>query len=322
MSTLECGKYGYGIEQEGWIVDQDGRPVALINGVSAFAVVRDTIRELTGEDPKWLSAELLSCQAEVKTLNVAKNINEAICEIIYSLELLRQAIKSIDPNLDFVTVAYKDMRGIPLVAADPDAPSFRRVHDWSQTPDGMELLRKSAICSLQLCVSAGLENMTPEDKLRLLVASYNYTTNNYEEINIINEQSTRLQLVEELIIPVKEPNFRQAGLLNDRELTYITRPTFRSVDDLFAWKMAHSGVSEIADIQSKDAHGLLLKGKMIYMLDQIQHTSNISSNLYTHDLVCLEHRWADAKPDVKKVANDAYNLHWRMIDYVSTQLNL
>ena len=86
--------------------------------------------------------------------------------------------------------------------------------------------------------------------------------------------------------------------------------------------MAHSGVSEIADIQSKDAHGLLLKGKMIYMLDQIQHTSNISSNLYTHDLVCLEHRWADAKPDVKKVANDAYNLHWRMIDYVSTQLNL
>ena len=62
---------------------------------------------------------------------------------------------------------------------------------------------------MQLCVSAGLENMTPEDSLTT-GSIYNYTTSNYEEINIINEQSTRLQLVEELIIPVKEPNFRQA----------------------------------------------------------------------------------------------------------------
>ena len=82
MNTLVCDKFGYGIEQEGWIVDQHGRPVALINGVSAFVAVRDKIREQTGKDPKWLSAEPLSCMAEVKTLKVVKNIKEAIWEII------------------------------------------------------------------------------------------------------------------------------------------------------------------------------------------------------------------------------------------------
>ena len=104
-------------------------------------------------------------------------------------------------------------------------------------------------------------------------------------------------------------SFRQAGLLNHRELKYITKPIFRSVDDLFAWMMAHSGVSKVAEIQSKDAHGLLLKAKVIYLLDQMQNIPHISSNANTHDLVCLEHRWPDAKSDIKEVAYDAYNFH-------------
>ncbi len=324
MNTLVCDKYGYGIEQEGWIVDQDGKPVALIDGISAFALVRDRIREMTSRDPEWLSAELLSCQAEVKTLKVEKNIDDAIREIIYRVSVLRKALKKIDPNLNFETVAYKDMGAIPLVAADPDAPSYNRVRAWSKTPDGMELLRKSAICSTQLCVSAGLENMTREAKLKLLVASYNYTTNNYDVIKRVNGQSSRLKLIEELIIPVKKDNFRQAGLLNNRKLDHITRPTFRSIEDLVDWMMAHSGVTEVSKIQAKDAHGLLLKGKVIYLPDQDQSTAHISYNADTHDLnlVCFEHRWPDAKLNLTQVANDACDFHWSMVEHISRDLDL
>jgi len=54
-------------------------------------------------------------------------------------------------------------------------------------------------------------------------------------------------------------------------------------------------------MDSKDAHGLLLKGKM---------------RPTTMDLVCLEHRWADAQADLDLVLSQLMRVHGQMMDNV------
>ena len=65
--------------------------------------------------------------------------------------------------------------------------------------------------------------------------------------------------------------------------------------------MAHSGAKTLAEMDSKDAHGLLLKGKM---------------RPTTMDLVCMEHRWADAQADLDLVLSQLMLVHRRMMDNV------
>jgi len=300
MNTLVCDKFGYGIEQEGWIVGLDGKPMTTIAGRSAYLMVRDEVAQITGAEPGWLSAELLSCQAEVKTEYVHATAKEALDEIKEHIATLKRAMQRLHSSLGFETVAYKDMRGVELVAADPNAPSYKRVQEWSSTEHGRELLRKTAICSTQLCVSDGLQGLSIEDKLRMLSQNYAYLTANYPWIQEINGYSPRLGIIEDLIISVKRDNFMQAGLIgpNAHDSTWITRP---DGTDLQAWYMAHSGAKTLAEMDSKDAHGLLMKGKM---------------RPTTMDLVCMEHRWADAQADLDFVLSQLMLVHRRMMDNV------
>lgn len=301
METLIQNAYGYGIEQEAWIVNKSGHPITRIGGESAYLALRKEIQEITGNDPEWLSAELLSCQAEVKTTKVHTNTHEALEEINYHIVTANRALEQMNSSWYLETVAYKDMNGVELVAADPNAASFRRVQQWSQTEQGRELLRKTAICSMQLCVSAGLEDMDKKAKLRLLARCYNYLSKHYRNIQEINHYSPRLDIIENLIISVKKNNFVQAGLLANagRSDYWITRPDDLTENDITHWYMAHSGVSEIAQIDSKDAHGLLLKGKIP------------KGSL---DLVCMEHRWRDAGCDISNVVDTVYDLHEKMME--------
>ena len=59
-NTLELNRKGFGIELEGFIMGPDAKPLAQINGESSYKVLS---RALGSVD--WLSAELLSCQAEI-----------------------------------------------------------------------------------------------------------------------------------------------------------------------------------------------------------------------------------------------------------------
>lgn len=301
MDTLILDRTGVGIEQEAWIVDAYGKPVTIINGQPAYLAVRNQIQQQTGEDPTYLSAELLSCQAEVKTLELHSSANQAIGEIKERLALVDSALGSLQNGYHLETVAYKDMYGVDLVAADPDAPSYRRVQEWSSTDSGRELLRKTAICSMQLCVSDGLRTLDQQEKLALLARCYGFLSKHYEEIQELNAHSPRLGIIEDLIIAVKRDNFNRLGLLADsnRSETWITRPDELSVSDLIGWYLAHSGVETISEMDSKDAHGLLLKGKM---------------RKGTVDLVCMEHRWADADTNLSLVAGKINDMHKRMMD--------
>jgi len=301
MESLILDKTGIGIEQEAWIVDAYGKPVTIINGKPAYLALRDTLEQQTGQEPTYLSAELLSCQAEVKTLELHSSPKDALREIREHLNTVNSVLSSLGNGLQLETEAYKDMRGIDLIAADPDAPSYRRVLEWSATDSGCELLRKTAICSMQLCVSSGLDNMAEISKLELLARCYDYLSGNYQGIQELNNFSPRLGIIEDLIISVKRDNFNQLRLLeqSNRKDTWITRPDNLSVSDLIQWYLAHSGVETVSEMDSKDAHGLLLKGKM---------------RKGTLDLVCMEHRWADACENLDLVASKINDMHNRMMD--------
>lgn len=301
MNTLILDRTGVGIEQEAWIVDAYGKPVTTIKGRPAYLAVRDELEQQTGEDPTYLSAELLSCQAEVKTLELHSSPTQAISEIQERLAQVNTALGSLQNGYHLETVAYKDMRGVDLVAADPNAPSYKRVQEWSSTDAGRELLRKTAICSMQLCVSHGLSTLDQDQKLELLARCYDYLSKHYGVIQELNAHSPRLGIIEDLIISVKRDNFNKLGLLSDsnRSETWITRPENLNVSDLIGWYLAHSGVETVSEMDSKDAHGLLLKGKM---------------RKGTLDLVCMEHRWADADTNLSLVAGKINDMHKRMID--------
>ena len=300
MDTLKINQYGYGIEQEGWICDKTtGKPVASINGNSAYLALKQQWTQNLGCEPECLSPELLSCQAEIKTTVVHSDLQDALLEIEEHVESINQALKMIDPNLVFETTAYKDMSGVKLIAADPSAASYKRFKEWSLTEKGKELLRSTAICSTQLCVSKGLDRFNVEQRETLLSRAYAYLTQHYNQLQEINHRSPRLEIVEGLIIEVKKNNFDSLELLEARDLTWITRP---DGTDLQRWYMAHSGVSELSQIQSKDAHGLLLKGKTIDG---------------TMDLVCMEHRWADAQVDINKCVSNILDVHNRMMDSIT-----
>ena len=318
-------KYGYGLEQECWISDlQTGNPVAELQGKSAYLVISNMWEEILGKKDDSISPELLSCQLEVKT-PVLDSPQEAIEYIIDKIASINATIKHLGVQLE--TTGYKSMNGVQLIAADPNAASYRRVQEWSQTPAGQELLRSTAICSTQLNVSAGLETYGAMDRLAILGECYGYMTQNYESLEVMNQHSPRLGIIEKLIIAVKKDNFNKAGLIGGstgRDETWITRP---DGSHTLLWHMAHSGVVCPDDIQpdnieevlgnmspeqsskllarmdSKDAHGLLLKGKLAMV-----PTSPLPM------LNCIEQRWADARGDINACVQELDHVHAEMLN--------
>jgi len=308
LNNLDLENVGYGIEQECWIVNPaTGKPVAEINGVSSYLAISQLMSDLDGFKDPEISAELLSCQLELKT-PVLGSPKEAIEYIKDKMAYINDRIKCL--GVQFETVGHKNMGGVPLLAADPNAASYDRVQEWSKTPEGVELLRSTAICSTQLCVSAGLESYSPEQKLKILSSCYKYLSDNYLYLQQINNNSPRLEIVDHLIITVKKDNFSKAGLIGGstgRDETWITRP---DGSNLLDWYMAHSGVLELDKINDKDAHGLLVKGKLAPM----QATDKIP------DLVCIEHRWPDAKPNLTDSLAKILEVHENMIDFSLSSL--
>jgi len=283
-NTLELNRKGFGIELEGFIMGPDAKPLAQINGESSYKVLS---RALGSAD--WLSAELLSCQAEIKT-EVHETLKQAVCEIQRLKDLVNFTLARICPGAYFATVATADMSQVELIAADPTAPSFARVLEWSKTNQGQEILRSTATCSMQICVSNQFYGMTQIQKWEWLQNAFSYLHINGESILNLNE-SNRFVIGEELIQNVKRQNFQNAGLLDKYGLTWITRPCG---SDLDKWYMAHSGVLNISEMNSKDGHSIYAKGKMIPG---------------TLDVICIEYRFKDATENIPECAKDIYDVH-------------
>jgi len=288
-NTLDLDSTGFGIELEGFIVDKNGNPLSLIAGESSYLALKNALGA-----PEWLSAELLSCQAEVKTEKVHPCSELALAEINRHIDTVNSALNKLLPGCFFDTSATTNMSGVDLIAADPNESSYNRVLEWSQTPRGREILRSTATCSMQLCVSNHLEGMNYSDRWLWLQNAYDYLHKNAEQILALNH-SNRFKVGEELIRSVKANNFRQLGLLDKYGLEWITRPCGR---DLQNWYMAHSGVLSLTQMNSKDAHSILAKGKLVPG---------------TKDLVCIEYRFKDAETNLERCLESILNVHYQIL---------
>jgi len=283
-NTLELNSSGFGIELEGFILGPDGKPLSRINGDSSYLALSRAL-----SNPEWLSAELLSCQAEIKT-KVHDGLNQAIDEIVMFRDIINFTLEKICPGAYFATVATSDMRNVELLAADPHAPSFERIKQWTQTSQGCEILRSSATCSMQICVSEHFVGMDQDAKWLWLQKAFAYLANNADSILSLNH-TNRYLIGEQLIRAVKYDNFVRSGLIDVFGVEGITRPNGMLLDK---WYMAHSGVTTIEQMNSKDGHSILAKGKMI------PGTTNV---------ICIEYRFKDAIEDIQQCAQDIYNVH-------------
>mgnify|MGYP006419562407 CR=1 FL=1 len=283
-NTLDLKSSGFGIELEGFILGPDGKPLSRINGESSYLVLS---RELS--NPEWLSAELLSCQAEIKS-KVHVSLNQAIKEIVLFRDVINFTLNRIFPGAYFSTIATCEMGHVELLAADPSAPSFERIKQWTQTSRGCEILRSTATCSMQLCVSEHFVGMSQNAKWLWLQKAFAYLSNNADSILSLN-YTNRCEIGEKLIREVKYDNFVRAGLIDFFGLEGITRPNGMH---LAKWYMAHSGVTNIEQMNSKDGHSILAKGKMI------PGTTNV---------ICIEYRFKDAIEDILQCAHAIYDVH-------------
>jgi len=283
--TLDLKSSGFGIELEGFIVDRFGNPLPLINGESSYLTLKNALG-----NPEWLSAELLSCQAEVKTEQVHTSSELALAEIKRHINTVNSALNSLLPGCYLDTSATINMAGVDLIAADPSASSYNRVLQWSQTRSGREILRSTATCSMQLCVSKHLVEMDFSARWLWLEQAYAYLYANADQILSINH-TDRFKVGEELIQSVKADSFRELQLLEKYDLEWITRPCGRDLDK---WYMAHSGVKDIQLMNSKDAHSILAKGKLIPG---------------TQDLICIEYRFKDAETNLDDCLRSIMDIH-------------
>ena len=284
-TTLDLKSSGFGIELEGFIVDRFGTPLPLINGESSYLALKNALN-----NPEWLSAELLSCQAEVKTAQVHTSCESALVEIKRHMDTVNSALNLLLPGCYLDTSATINMAGVDLVAADPSASSYNRVLQWSQTRSGREILRSTATCSMQLCVSNHHKDMDYAARWLWLQQAYAYLHANAEQILSINH-TDRFKVGEELIQSVKLESFRDMQLLEAYDREWITRPCGRDLDK---WYMAHSGVRDIRLMNSKDAHSILAKGKLIPG---------------TKDLICIEYRFKDAEKNLDHCLRRIMDIH-------------
>jgi len=289
FESLNTTDHGFGIELEGFIVDASGKPLAQIHGQSSYLMLKQALGF-----PSWMSAELLSCQAEVKTERVHTRAEMALREILEHVDELNQALRSLVPGARFETVASCNMNNVPLIAADPSEGSFARVQQWSQTEAGREILRSTATCSMQLCVSEGLQDLHFDERRIWLQNAFGWLSSNAEEVLKCNH-SDRIRIAEELLQTVKRSNFERAGLLKLHPVEWITRPDGK---DLQEWYMAHSGVSVLSQMHSKDAHSIFAKGKMLPG---------------TMDLICLEYRFKDAESNLWQCLRTILDIHENML---------
>ena len=283
-NTLDLKSSGFGIELEGFILGPDGKPLSRINGESSYLVLNQALL-----NPEWLSAELLSCQAEIKS-KVHASLNQAIKEIVLFRDIINFKLNEISPGAYFATVATCDMTHVELLAADQTAPSFERIKQWTQTARGCEILLSSATCSMQICVSEHFVGMHQDAKWLWTQKAFAYLSKNADSILSLNH-TNRYVIGEQLIREVKYDNFVHAGLIDVFGVEGITRPNGMLLDK---WYMAHSGVTSIEQMNSKDGHSILAKAKMI------PGTTNV---------ICIEYRFKDAIEDIPQCAQDIYDVH-------------
>ncbi len=254
--------FGKGVEVEGFLLRDDGRPVELINGKPAAEFV---IAEVTRRHPGLhgsLTLEQASPMVEVST-GVHDDVATAIDEIFEKKTLLNAVAARHGARLVFTPVPPKPFRFI-AASSDPTSHSFQLVEEWSKTVDGDAQLLATATASVQFNTSTPFRGKNRQQRWEIARVVHNKLSSNFEALNKENGKlvdsrgRTRLEIAAWLLHRVKAERFAAKGM----PIEWSTLPPpFEDVKAMQWWMCAHSDVRNIGKAECKKEHAFTGKIK-------------------------------------------------------------
>lgn len=254
--------FGNGVEVEGFLLRDDGRPVELIKGKpSAEFVIAEVTRRHPGLHGS-LTLEQASPMLEIST-GVHDDFANAIDEIFEKKTLLNAVAARHGARLVFTPVPPKPFRFI-AAASDPTSHSFQLVEEWSKAVDGKEQLLATATASVQFNTSTLFRGKNRQQCWEIARAVHNKLSSNFAELNKENGKlvdargRTRLEIATWLLHRVKVERFAAKGM----PIEWSTLPPpFEDVKAMQWWMCAHSDVKSIRRAQCKKEHAFTGKIK-------------------------------------------------------------
>ena len=312
MENLDLKNTGFGLEQEFFIFNKTQNKIApMIDGKSSYLVIKDLIQEQLSHLVDFCSPELLSLQIELKS-PVFKTTLECADFILDLKSQIESVTKQAGFDIELRSIASTPILDQEVMFADPTSGHSERLNNWLNTREGLMHLKSTATCSTQLCVSQGLENQVADRKWQMLAEVFSYLKSISTEI-FEHSNSGRLEIAEKFLQKVKYAQFARLGVFSDPHNytpEWITRPDGTNMS---LWHCGQSGVMDLSETQSKNNHSIFAKGKYTTKLQDTQSPSNQG---FIPDIICIEHRWADAKIDIQANVEFIESIHNKMMDSI------
>lgn len=267
MSNIIKPDYGIGIEMEGFIVDGN-RPTVRIEGIAASEWTMKRVKDKYPQLADHVSAELLSVMLEVKT-DVHTNAEKAVEQILEIRAAINKILEPHGSRLMFIPILPNDEYEIMAADSNPESRPQQLIKKWGDTPLGIELIRATAIASLQVNDSRPFEDLkgqSEEDHLERALEIHNLYSANFERLNKRNGRitasngQTRLDKLKFLMANAKKTRFAERGYTDPEKI--ILPGHFKTVEEMQHWMITHTeDAKSWEDANSKNEHGGHVKVK-------------------------------------------------------------
>ncbi|OGC82568.1 MAG: hypothetical protein A2V81_01295 [Candidatus Abawacabacteria bacterium RBG_16_42_10] len=297
MNKLQ--KFGIGLEAEGFIMNNSGKPISRINGRPASAWVLSQLKERIPHVAGHITLELASVFLEIRS-SVHLELQQAVKEVLVIRFTINEILKACDGQLVFTPVSTLPFEFV----ASTDKPGSRAaelVSLWGKSKEGQENLIASSIASLQVNDSRPFQNCRDEmeylEKARQVHNLCRVELPKHRQILMTNKQDfrgkTRLENYTSMVERVKRDQFEVRGF---RVEEIVVPPKFSDILGMQNWMCAHSNVSSFASTSAKNEHALTCKIKRHPWIVEVRYP----------DAVDTEDQMVKAVSAVEKILKPTY----------------
>lgn len=255
-------KYGIGLESEGFIIDEEDRPISEIEGLPSSEWIMQKMEEKDTKLAKEnLSFEQASIMLEVKT-DLFQTESDAVSQILE----IRDLVNRILPDglfLKFIPIPRKSFDFAPATR-DPNSRCAVLLKRWGNLPNGERLLKSTAIASLQVNDSRPFDGLSTSERLEKSRKLHNIFSSSFSELSSYNQEirdyegQLRIDRLRYLLQEVNGQKFVNSGFDSSHALI---PPYFEDIEQMKRWLCVFSDTDSFENADPKNEHSITIKIK-------------------------------------------------------------
>jgi len=255
-------QYGIGLESEGFIIDENEKPISKIENIPSSEWLMTQMRE---KNPRIanenLSFEQASIMLEVKTDLFTEGIN-AVSQILEIRDLINQVLPN-GLSLSFTAVPKRHFTFEPATS-DPNSRCVALLKRWGTLPNGERLLKSTAVASLQINDSRPFEGLSEMEKLEKSRRLHNIFSSSFDELSSHNpiihdyEGLTRIDRLKYLLQEINGQKFLNKGF---QDTHAVIPPYFEDIEQMKRWLCVFSDTDSFEEADPKNEHSITIKIK-------------------------------------------------------------